>query len=143
MRKHTDEEEKEDTKHWEVLIYRLLTVVSKTDNRMGQKQYLKRHWEFSETASFKSKDILNKWGYLNKWGFLLYLILYGSNKCWRDNRHSALPKQFSNQKCSSLKHIKHTKILKTRRYDPDLVETIIIIFFTQNLKLYLGIWWNE
>ena len=49
MRKHTDEEEKEDTKHWEVLKYRLLTVVSKTDNRMGQKQYLKRHWEFSET----------------------------------------------------------------------------------------------
>ena len=48
MRKHTDEE-KEDTKHWEVLKYRLLTVVSKTDNKMGQKQYLKRYWEFSET----------------------------------------------------------------------------------------------
>lgn len=49
MRKHTDEEQKEDTKHWKVLKYRLLTVVSKTDNKMGQKQYLKRYWEFSET----------------------------------------------------------------------------------------------
>ena len=111
-----------------------------TKNGSGKKQWdgnnflLRILWRV--TANFKSKDILNKWGV-----FLLYFILYGSNKWWRDTRHSALPKQFSNQKRSSLKHIKHTKTLKTGRHDPDLVEKII--FFTQNLQLYLGIWWNE